>query len=301
MFHHFHGGSHIKGQGSISASDFELGLSYLNRNYNLISSDEYQKRCVSNTLGKSDVCLSFDDGLLCQYEVALPVLDKWGLKAYFFVPSSPLEGVPINLELFRYFRSAYFADVEDFYDMFFARCASQLPNEFLRAKAFCSVQKYKHEHSFYTEDDRLYRYFRDHCVSNDVFNLLMFGLMKDSVVDVTNLNSSLWMNKTRIKHLENTGHIIGLHTHTHPTVMDFHSYGEEYSEYKLNRDCLEKITGKNKIEVAAYPCGNYSKNSKTILRALGVKVAFAAKSVVSIAEDPLEQPREDHTKIMMAI
>ena len=80
MFHHFHDFErHIKCDGSIDSDDFEKLLDYYSKSHNIISADDYIKKLKSNTLRDSDVCLTFDDGLLCQYDVALPVLRKKGI------------------------------------------------------------------------------------------------------------------------------------------------------------------------------------------------------------------------------
>ena len=37
---------------------------------------------MKQNLEDTDVCITFDDNLKCQYEIALPVLDKYSLKAF---------------------------------------------------------------------------------------------------------------------------------------------------------------------------------------------------------------------------
>ena len=76
MFHHFHNKKHLKGQGSINSLSFERILDYLQKNYNLIGSDEYSEKVFNKKLGINDVCLTFDDALLSQYEIAVPILKK---------------------------------------------------------------------------------------------------------------------------------------------------------------------------------------------------------------------------------
>ena len=41
--------------------------------------------------------VTFDDNLKCQYDIALPILDKYSLKAFWFIYTSPLDGVTIIL------------------------------------------------------------------------------------------------------------------------------------------------------------------------------------------------------------
>lgn len=92
MFHHFHNETHPLGQGSISENDFRNIIKYYSNNFNVISADIYLDKILSNKLDECDVCLTFDDNLKCQYEIALPVLDELNLKAFWFVYTSPLNG-----------------------------------------------------------------------------------------------------------------------------------------------------------------------------------------------------------------
>ena len=79
MFHHFHDNKHPPSQGSISGKDFCKMIDWLSRKYNLIGAKEYLKKLNSNEIDSKDVCLSFDDALLSQYDIAFPILKKRGL------------------------------------------------------------------------------------------------------------------------------------------------------------------------------------------------------------------------------
>ena len=84
MFHHFHSKKHNKSQGSISALEFVKIIKFLGRE-NILSPEEYLFKLNSNKLNKKEICLTFDDSLKSQYDVALPILDDFNLKAFWFV------------------------------------------------------------------------------------------------------------------------------------------------------------------------------------------------------------------------
>lgn len=120
MFHHFHDDErHIKGQGSISAEEFESLIDFYGKEHNIISADEFLFKSQHNALGENDVCITFDDGLLCQYDIALPVLEKKGIKAFWFIYTSPMDGALEKLEIYRHFRFSMYSDIEQFYEDFF--------------------------------------------------------------------------------------------------------------------------------------------------------------------------------------
>ena len=119
MFHHFHdNGIHSKGQGSIDKDDFYKMINFIGRN-NILDADVFFEKFKNNKLKENEVCLTFDDAIKCQIDIALPVLEDLKIKSFFFVYTSIFEGKPDNLEFFRYFRMNYFKSVDEFYDNFY--------------------------------------------------------------------------------------------------------------------------------------------------------------------------------------
>ena len=119
MFHHFYDdGIHTKGQGSISKDDFYKLINFIGRK-NICDADVFFEKFKENKLKENEVCLTFDDAIKCQIDVALPVLEDLKIKSFFFVPTSIFEDKPDNLEIFRYFRMNYFNSVDEFYINFY--------------------------------------------------------------------------------------------------------------------------------------------------------------------------------------
>ena len=119
MFHHFHDkGIHKKSQGSISKDDFYNIIKYIGRD-NIIDANEFIFRLKEKSLNKNNVCLTFDDSLKCQYEIALPVLEDLKIKSFFFIYSSIFEKKPDLLEVYRYFRTNFYKSIESFYLCFY--------------------------------------------------------------------------------------------------------------------------------------------------------------------------------------
>ena len=84
MFHHFHNnnGIHKKSQGSIDRNQLIRIIKKIGRK-NILDSDIFLKRFIKKKLKESEVCLTFDDGLKCQFDIVLPVLQKYKIKAFF--------------------------------------------------------------------------------------------------------------------------------------------------------------------------------------------------------------------------
>ena len=104
MFHYFHNDIHPVGQGSINAETFKLIINSVGKRYNVLSADDFYHRFTSGKLKDYDVCITFDDNLRCQFDIALPVLKEFNLKAFWFIYTSPLNGTFEKLELYRYYQ-----------------------------------------------------------------------------------------------------------------------------------------------------------------------------------------------------
>ena len=119
MFHQFHNDKHLPSQGSISCYKFRDMIDWLNKNYNLLNASEYQSKLKNKTLSQNDICLSFDDALKCQFDIALPIMNKLGIEAFFFVYSSVFKDKKDLLEVYRYFRTNSYSSLDSFIVIFF--------------------------------------------------------------------------------------------------------------------------------------------------------------------------------------
>lgn len=296
MFHHFHGGVHPLGQGSISADEFEKIILGLKNEYTISDAGEWTERFLTNSLGEKEICLSFDDNLKCQFDIALPVLDKYAIKSFWFLYTSPYTGTIDNVELYRYFRSKYFTDFSNF----FAAFIRNIPVTGTGAKKVQEVisnfssNNYFKEYPYYSDEDRLYRYLRDIILTKSEFEMIMNAMIKEAGMDVADAINKLCISKEQIRQLSDEGHIIGLHSHSHPFKMENLSPADQLAEFTTNKQVLESILG-NTITTVSYPCGSYSTDTISVLKEMGVTIGFKdSAGYLPKADIALEQPRLDH-------
>src|ERR1700722_7161349 len=84
MFHRLHNGKIPSGQESISASMFANIIEQIGPDH-ILPARQWMQCALTATLRPTAVCLTFDGGLRCQYDVAMPVLRFYGLTAFWFV------------------------------------------------------------------------------------------------------------------------------------------------------------------------------------------------------------------------
>jgi peptidoglycan/xylan/chitin deacetylase (PgdA/CDA1 family) len=297
MFHHFHSSKHSPAQGSISAEEFEKMLDWLSERCNLVNANEYVLKFEKNCLQSNDICLSFDDALLCQFDVAVPVLRQRNIQAFFFVYSSVFTGNIEFLEIFRYFRTSCFDSINDFYRNFFKEVKSLDESLYQSTYENFKVLDYLPGASFYSDNDKWFRYLRDQVLGVEKYNSLMINMMQRESFDIQAASSLLWMKNEHLKELHKEGHLIGLHSYSHPTQISKLTVEEQKEQYRRNMEHLEDLLGKGSIYSMSHPCGDYNAYTLGLLRDLGIRIGFRSNVNIKEIKSSLEIPRDDHAQI----
>ena len=305
MFHHFHDdGIHLKSQGSISKDDFKNLINFIGRK-NILSADDFYEKFKKDLLKKNEVCITFDDAIKSQIDVALPVLSDYKIKAFFFVYTSMFEGNPDNLEIYRYFRTNYFSSINEFYSNFYEALNENLEPFFIQNQKEIENKKLKFQ--MYTLEDIKFRLVRDLYLKKDEYEDIMQKMMKKKKIISSELYSKLFFSKDDLKKLDKQGHLIGPHSHFHPTLMEnLTTYKQKY-EYEKAISVLSKILNKSKSDFKwmSHPNGSYSKDTLKVLNKIGFKLGFKQimkiepeKGMKKINNSNLEIAREDHSNII---
>jgi peptidoglycan/xylan/chitin deacetylase (PgdA/CDA1 family) len=294
MFHHFHKeGQQALGQGSITDETFNKIIIKLKNNYNLLSAIDWCNKAIEGILETDDICITFDDNLIGQYNVALPVLESHNLTGIWFVYSSPLIGVVEKLELYRYFRCSKFPDIDGFHSEFNNYVNIIFNNgEFASKISDFNPDIYLKAFPFYSKKDKFFRFLRDEILGEKRYNMIMDKMIEDSGVDLTAVSKEIWFDRDAVKYLSDNGHIIGLHSHTHPTRLNLLSFEEQLNEYKTNYNVLSDIIG-SEICVAAHPTNSYNEDTFKVFEQLGITISFRS-TMESGFNSNYEFPRIDH-------
>jgi peptidoglycan/xylan/chitin deacetylase (PgdA/CDA1 family) len=299
MFHHFHDTVHPAGQGSISAAQLSRLIESIGPS-RILPAREFLFRARNNSLLDGDACLTFDDNLRCQYDVAKPVLDSFGLTAFWFVYTSVLQGNVEPLEIYRHFRMTQFKSVDAFYIAFFKTLetsehwaiAEMLLEEF-------NPRTYLAGFPFYSDSDRKFRFVRDEALGPQRYRELMDQMIADSGMDARAVAKQLWMDDAAIVSLHEAGHIIGLHSHSHPTRVEHLDEDAQRDEYFENYAYLTQLL-EHRPQTMSHPCNSYNATTLQILRELGITLGFRA-NMTKVGLSELEVPREDHTNLVRAL
>ena len=121
-------------------------------------------------------------------------------------------------------------------------------------------------------------------------NNIIIGFNTNEIID------RLWMSESNLKEISKKGHLIGLHSFSHPTRISKLNYHEQKNEYVTNYRHLENLVGK--IVSMSHPCGDYNSDTLSILKDLGIQIGFRSSLEPNEIKSKYEIPREDHVNIL---
>ena len=286
MFHHFHdNNTKPKFQGSITPKIFKNIILKIGVE-NIISPNDFIDKVISNKLKPGQTCLTFDDALLSQYSYALPVMEKYKLKSFWFIYTSIFGKKINNFEAYKYFYNNYYFSFREF----FADFKKKIKEIFPTKKIFFDENYFKH-FKIYNKIEREYRFIRDKLLNDHEFNKIFQRMIKDKKANLNTIKKKLYLSSKHIKDLNKKGHVIGMHSHNHPTRFEDLSFQEQKKEY---RQCFKIIKSLTNLATASmsHPCNSYNKNTLKILKKMKIKVGFRADNS-NLTFSKLELPRID--------
>ena len=122
-------------------------------------------------------------------------------------------------------------------------------------------------------------------LSKKEYENIMIKLFKTKKFDYKQFIKELYLNKNELIKLHKLGNIIGLHSHNHPTKLNFLSYEDQLEEYMKNLQILSNLLEINKKEIKtmSHPCGNYNNETIKVLKKMNIELGF--KQVMLIEKD----------------
>jgi len=198
----------------------------------------------------------------------------------------------------------YFKSIDEFYDSFYVFLDKDLKSFFEKNSIIIKTAKIKFPH--YSVSDIKFRLVRDVFLSKAQYEETMFLMFREKQFNHNDFSKTLFFQKSDLQTLDNLGHIVGLHSQNHPTLLENLSYDEQKSEYENCLSCISDILNKpkNEIKSMSHPCGSYNNNTLEILKELGVELGFKQimtiepeKGMKKVNNSFLEIARQDHADI----
>lgn len=262
------------------ARRFDEVCGWLKSWFNILPLDAAVVALKAGALPARAACISFDDGYADNCQVALPILQRHGLTATFFIATGFLDGR-------RMWNDTVIESVR----------SSELPNLDLSKLGLGS-------HRLGSIDDR-------RAAISSLIGQIKY-LPVNERINVTQqvarlararLPNNLMMTSQEVKSMRNAGMQIGAHTVSHPILARL-SRDEAHQEIQASKLFLEQLLGEP-VGLFAYPNGkpgeDYLPDSVDVVRELGFDAAVSTKWGASCTGDDVFQIRRftpwDRTKL----
>jgi len=254
---------------AVSPDHFDEQMKYLKKHYKILRfEDDWTET------DEKSVVITFDDGYFDNYRYALPILEKYGIHATFFVSSGHIDDV----------KEFWWDELER---MFF--CNSSLPDHiyYEGLKLPLDTDELKREACYF-----IHPYIKK--LKPEERNVEIKRLK-----EILNDNSAprqthRTMSSDELKKLAASELVtIGAHTVTH-TALSRESYDEQLYEIKKSKEAIENIVDK-RVNVFSYPFGgrqDYNSDTIRVLTSLSfTKSASGFWGVSDGCTDVMQIPR----------
>lgn len=260
--------------GEVCAADFDRICGWMRSMFNVLPLDEAVSRLQAGTLSARAACITFDDGYADNRTQALPILQRHGLTATFYIATGFLDGGRMwndtVIESIR--RTDQVAldlrplEVEALGMVDLATLSSR------REAIEAILVRIKHRHP----TERL--------------------ALAQSIADIAGVTppDDLMMTSSQVLEMRTAGMLVGAHTVTHPILATL-SADEAGAEIATSRRALEDILGEPVLHFA-YPNGrpgrDYSDDNVRLVRELGFDSAVCtAWGAARSSDDRFQLPR----------
>ncbi len=221
--------------------------------FNVLSLDQAVNHLKSGTLPARAACITFDDGYADNFHVAMPILQRHGLTATFFIATGFLDGG-------RMWNDTIIETV---------RCREDLPIEERRLAIAAHINAIK------------YRSIADRVAETE-------QLARSANV---RLPTNLMMTSAEVIAMRKAGMQIGAHTVSHPILATL-TVEQAHQEISVSKQYLENLLDEP-MGLFAYPNGkpgeDYSPQTVEVVRSLGFDAAVSTQWGASRMGDDLLQ------------
>ena len=272
IFHRVLGRPNLLFPGEPDVHRFEQICSFLKASCNILPLAEAVERLQASSLPARAACITFDDGYADNYRHALPILDRHGLHATFFIATGFLDGGRMwNDTLIEAIRATEFEAIE-LGGLGFGNIATQSIDD-KRAALATLIPALKHREP--TSRDEAVATIAARC-------------------GPVTLPSDLMMTSTEIRALHEAGMGIGAHTANHPILARCEQTAARH-EISEGRAMLESLLDE-RIGLFAYPNGkvgaDYTQEHVDMVQELGFDAAVSTNAGASgHGNDPFQLSR----------
>jgi peptidoglycan/xylan/chitin deacetylase (PgdA/CDA1 family) len=278
----------------LPVENFEKQICWIRRNLAVPSREEFLD-CVSSGRVWRGAILTFDDGFIDHWKHVLPLLKKHNMWGIFFPTVGPLTHGEI-LDVHK--AHLVLGKVGP------QRALWKLEKVIKEDEALIEAGKESLGNAYLNQDNEpselVFKQVLNYKLSRDQKKHVLEKLMSSVFTEVEEqaIKNTLYLDRSHIRTLKESGMLIGGHTVNHPMLSDL-SFDDQMVEIKAANLLLSDLLGE-KISICAYPFGikgSFNSATQRILEGLGVKLCFLDEprdvTIDDLRDNPLALPRYD--------
>tara|TARA_R110001583_G_scaffold154316_1_gene305986 strand:- start:15415 stop:16389 length:975 start_codon:yes stop_codon:yes gene_type:complete len=253
----------------ITAARFDQHLDWIKSAFNVLTLDEAVNALKNRCLPPRSLVITFDDGYENNCSVALPLLEKYGLKATFFIATDFLDGgIMWNDRIIEAMRVYPHNEIDLSWLDMGIRPIETLPER--QALAYELLPRIKHLPAEERQEE------------------------VDRICSGTDSPGGLMLSSLQVQQLHRSGMEIGGHTCSHPILAKLETSVLE-REISANKEILEQLIGEP-VRSFAYPNGkpeqDFDRRCLTVVEQLGyAQATTTAWGINTPGEDPYQLRR----------
>jgi peptidoglycan/xylan/chitin deacetylase (PgdA/CDA1 family) len=240
----------------ISSEQFERHLKYFSKEFDVISlSDAFEYLQNNYKPKRKTLTITFDDGYRNNLSTVLPLLEKYNMKATFFISAICTEEMKIR---------ALWTDIISCLKFFHKNQIIQLGNRkfknFIEVESKISLGEYLSTCEISTLTDNLNYLISEYDIEKEIQTLPV----------------EMWkvLNKHELRELSASSNVeIGSHCHSHYKLANL-DISAARKELEMSKALLQGVIEKE-INIVAYPFGSYNLEIKDLAMQLGYNYQMA--------------------------
>jgi peptidoglycan/xylan/chitin deacetylase (PgdA/CDA1 family) len=260
----------------VTTAQLAAQIAALAQSHQLVSRDELVAAVDGEGVLPDRACvLTFDDGLRCQYELALPVLERLGAPAIFFVPGRPIAERHV-LEVHKLHALREIVTDEDLR----ARLPAELPE--------VSAEEAQIHYRYDTPEAAQLKFLLNLRLPADRRRELVDELFAAEFPDENAVAEELYMDAAQVAKLEHKHRALGAHSYAHQPLATL-SNGELEDDTARVTQLLVELTGV-RPRAFSYPYGTPATVDARTAEAVGAAGYRFAFTMRREANETLEAP-----------
>ena len=269
-------------------------LDFLSKTFQFIS----QKDLLRAVEGEGDIpersCMvTFDDGLKCQFEEALPILQKKNIPTVFFVCSLPyVEKKVCTVHKIHWLRSNFSTEV--FFGLIESQMRELLGKDIDHYLGIDAIKKASGRYRYDNAHEAGLKYLLTSILSFSDRERIINNIFSTEIADEEKFAEELYLTEDQIRQIYQNGSL-GMHSYDHHPLLMFEKNDLRESLFR-NKNHLENLV-QGEIYSISYPYGSNLEVDEQAFgqcRDIGLKLGFTMERALNVSlENPLSFARAD--------